>query len=251
MFEGLNRTLIECVRGAQTRRNSALADIRKTQLSEAYTNEYKQQESRRIVEEMRTAKDAGKAEGDAAITAKLEELDASERREAELRAMDTDYLKRLDMKLDTVGRLMSKAVSADGSIETKTPELSDDTLRTYFSEFADDPIAIATIHDKLGTRAISIAPTDGTGKRQEHLKKVQAVFNTIMDHTCNIGDAGVSDAQNVDSFGKQEEDAFASYCRAQDNDFALDDAEVFEGLIAAEPELKTAFESIKWRMQQA
>lgn len=248
MFEGLNRTLIECVRAAQARRSNALAEIRKIHSSKAYTNEYKDRESRRIVEEMRTATRAGKAEGVAAIAANVDKLNADERREAELRAMDTDYLKRLDMKLDTISRLVSKDVSAAGQIHINTPDLSDDTLRTYFSEFADDPIAIATIREKLGARGIKVVPADNTGKRQAHLSKAQAVFELIMNRTCNIGDTGVSDAQDVDSFGKQEEDAFIAYCRGQDNDFALDDEEVFDDAIADAPELKTALESIKWRM---
>lgn len=246
MFEGLNKTLIESVRAAQVRRKNALAEIRNIHASDAYTNEYKDRESRRIVEELHKAKDAGKAEGFSAIAAKVEELNAGERREAELRAMDTDYLKRLDMKLDTIGRLVSKNVSATGDVSVNIPDLSDDTLRTYFSEFADDPIAIATIIEKLGARGTRIAPEDKSGRAQAHLKKVQMLFDLIMNRTCNIGNTGISDAQDV--FGQQEEEAFVAYCRAQNQDFSLDDSEVFDDLISSSPELKTALESIKWRM---
>ena len=248
MFEGLNKTLSENVRGAQARRNTALEEIRRIHASEAYTNEYKDRECRRIVDELKASEDAGKAEGVSAIGAKVAELNEAERREAQLRAIDTDYLKRLDMKLDTISRLMSVDVSPSGKATIESPNLSDDTLRSYFAEFVDDPIAIAAIMEKLGARGVAIVPADNTGKRQEHLSKVQGVFSMIMDRTCNIGDAGVSEAQNVDSFGKQEEDAFVAYCRAQDPDFALPDEDVFDSAIADAPELKTALESIKWRM---
>lgn len=251
MFEGLNRTLIECVRSAQILRGGALVEIRKMHEFGAYTNEYLDSESRRIVNDLIASKDERKAAGLAAIAAKLEEISGTETREAELRAMDTDYLKRLDMKLDTVGRLVSKNVYADGSESINTPDLSDDVLRTYFAEFVDDPIARATIINKLGARGIAIAPEDHTGKKQAHIKKVKAVFETIMDRTCNIGDSGVSSAQNVESFGKAEEDAFAAYCRAQNDDFSLDDEEVFAGMIADAPEMKTAIDSIKWRISRA
>jgi hypothetical protein len=271
MFEGLNKTLTESIRGMQVVQKSVADDIKELYANKAYTDDYKNTESRKILDDARAKMERKKEEGVAAIAAKIDSLNSDERREAELRAVDTDYLKRLDMKLDTIGRIMSKSISPNGETIITSPKLSDDVLRAYFSEFEDDPIAIMTIKEKLGVHAIAIAPADNTGKRQEHLKKVQVVFEKVMNHSVKHTNTVMSEvsksvalhslydteinygefivqAANATGFEVEEENAFCLYCNKQNGDFSLNDADLFAEMITENPVLKMAIESIKWRM---
>lgn len=249
----VNKTLIESVRSAQAARDKAIVDILHTNSSEVYSNEFKAREAGRIISELRITKESLKVRGSDAIAAKVTEIDDEEKAAAALRSVDLDYLNRLTVKLDASEKLLHKSVGADGKVYMDNlTEALKNQLRTYFSEFHDDPLAIALILDRMGQYGAAVIPDDNTGKRQAHLNAVRTVFNTIMDRCCNIaGDRGVSSVQDVHLFTREEEEALCGYLRRQNNDFSLDDAELIDQISEKSQGSSAGLKSILWRLQIA
>lgn len=249
----INQTLVMAVRTIQSARTRTLTEIQRTYAREQYADDFKRAEAGRMVDELKAAAVGQKAEAAEAVAGKIAELDAEEKRLAEVRAMDSDYLNRLNLKMENMERLLHKHVTADGSVVMD--DLSSTMLnqmRTYFSEFQNDPLAVAILQERLGRQGVAVAPSDNTGKRQEHLRAVQTVFDRIIDKACNvIGAYGVSEVQDVDEVAKAEEDAFCGYCMAQNEEFSLDDKTLIESAGAKDPELKTGYEGILWRLRIA
>ncbi len=248
---GMNFT--GAIRTMQKARERTLYDIRLLYAKEQYTNEFKFSEAGRMVEDLKEKIDSQKLQIAEVVSGKLSELDADEAKLAEVRAMDLDYLTRLNLKMENMEKLLHKNVGADGKI---TLDGLDDSMtkqmKTYFSEFQNDPIAVALIQERLGGHGVVVAPEDNSKKRQKHLQAVLVVFNKIADMAGGIiGTRGVSEVQDVAALTRDEEEAFVNYCMGQNADFSQDDATLIEQLIMKKPELKTAYESILWQIQMA
>lgn len=249
----VNQAFVTAIKNMQSARARTLAEIQRTYAREQYADDFKLSEAARMVEELRATAEGQSAQAAEAVAAKIAELDGEEQRLAEVRAMDSDYLNRLNLKMENMERLLHKQVTTDGSVVMD--DLSGtmiDQMKTYFAEFRNDPIAVGIIHERLGGHGVKVAPEDNTGKRQAHLRAVQAVFNGIAKKAVAvIGAHGVSEVQDVDIVVKGEEDAFIGYCTAQNEEFSLNDDELIEAAGKKDPEMKNSYDGIAWRIHIA
>lgn len=249
----LNMEFVTAIRTIQNARERTLEEIWRIYARDVYTDEFKRSEASRLVLELKaTANDIFTKISEAA-DAQIAAVDAEETRLAELRAVDSDYLNRLNLKIENMERLLHKNAASDGKIILDDMDRDMiNRMKTYFSEFENDPVAVALIHERLGNHGVTVAPSDNTGKRQKHLRAVLYVFNGIIRKASGvIGSHGVSEVQDVDVLVKDEEDAFAGYCMAQDENFSLDDEELIEAACKNHPESRTAYEGILWKIRIA
>ena len=249
----VNQAFITAIRTMRSARTRTLTEIQRLYAKEMYADDFKLSEAARMVEELRATAEGQSAQAAEAVAAKIAELDGEEQRLAEVRAIDSDYLNRLNLKMENMERLLHKQVTTDGSVVMD--DLSDTMrgqMKTYFSEFRNDPIAVGIILERFGGHGVAIAPEDNTGKRQAHLRAVQAVFNGIVKRSSGVvGKHGLSEIQDVDTVVKGEEDAFIGYCTAQDEAFSLNDDELIEAAGKKDPEMKLGFDDILWRLHIA
>ena len=248
-----NQVFTTALRTLQSARGRTLAEIQRAYAREQYTDEFKRSEASRMIGELKAKADALSAQAAEAVAAKIEELDAEEQRLAEIRAIDSDYLNRLNLKIENAEQLLHKRIAVDGSVTMD--ELSSGMttrLKGYFAEFHDDSLAVSLIRERLGHHGVVIAPEDITGKRQEHLRAVQTVFNGIMNKGCMItGSHGLSEVQDVDVVVKGEENAFIGYCNAQNGEFSLNDNELIAAVGKRDPENKSNYDGILWKIHIA
>ena len=252
----LNMELVSAIRMIQNARERTLTEIRRVYSRDAYTDEFKHLEAVRLVEELRITAEGQLSQAAKAVAAKIADLDSEEQKLAELRAVDSDYLNRLNMKMENMERLLHKHIASDGSVSMD--DLNDmmrGQMKTYFSEFQNDPIAVGIICERLGLQGVVVAPSDNTGKRQAHLKAVFQVFWWVINKAAGLlGGHGVSEhskIQDFDAVAKGEEDAFCGYCMAQDETFSLDDTELIEGAGNKQPEMKISYDGILWKIHIA
>ena len=249
----VNQAFVTAIKNMQSARTRTLAEIQRTYAREQYADDFKLSEATRMVEELRATAEGQSAQAAEAVAAKIAELDGEEQRLAEVRAIDSDYLNRLNLKMENMEKLLHKQVTTDGSVVMD--DLSDTMrgqMKTYFSEFRNDPIAVGIILERFGGQGVQIAPEDNTGKRQAHLKAVQKVFNGIAKKAVAImGAHGFSEVQDVDIVVKGEEDAFIAYCTAQNEDFSLNDDELIEAAGEKDPEMKNSYDGILWKIHIA
>lgn len=249
----VNQTFVTAIKNMQSARARTLTEIQRTYAREQYADDFKLAEAARMVDELKATAEGQAAQAAEAVAAKIAELDSEEQRLAEVRAMDSDYLNRLTLKMDNLERLLHKNVTTDGAIVMD--DLSDTMrtqMKTYFSEFKNDPIAVGIILERFGRHGMAIVPEDNTGKRQAHLKAVQIVFMGIAKKAVGIvGSHGVSEVQDVDIVVKGEEDAFIGYCTAQNEEFSLNDDELIEAAGKKDEELKNAYDGILWKIHIA
>ena len=215
----LRTELIKAVRDGQQATNRAAYELDRVRKMYEMTDAGIATQRDKLFAAAREVADAAKARGLAAIDAKVDELDVHEQAEGARRAADTDYMQRLESKLRI----------AQGMGEIKQEDR--DRLKTLFSEFAGDPLAVAVIKNTLGEeKSFYFLPEDNTGKRQDHIKTaVKKLFERAMDEAgCNPASFSANPAARV-----AEVDAFIEYCNRQDPDFSRPDREVWQELYNA------------------
>lgn len=251
MATKFNMELVSAIRMIQSARERTLTEIRRVYSRDAYTDEFKRSEAGRLVSELKTTANDIFTKITEAAEAQIAAVDAEETRLAGIRAVDFDYLNRLNLKIENMERLLHKNAASDGKIILDDMDRDMiNRMKTYFSEFENDPVAVALIHERLGSHGVTVAPSDNTGKRQKHLRVVLYLFNGIIRKASGvIGSHGVSEVQDVDVLVKDEEDAFVGYCMAQDENFSLDDEELIEAACKSHPESRTAYEGILWKIR--
>ena len=240
MFDGVTRSFVETIRLSQARRQFVLAEVEKLyRFADSYTDTYRAREKTKLVEEANASVAGQLHELSENVAAKIAQLDEAEAKEAELRALDSEYLARLNTKLD----LMDKV------------SLTTEQLKPMLAEFENDPVAIACIKQKLGDDVsvdtlVNALPDDNTGKKQKHIKRIAEICTSIANKGIKIvgrdGLTGATEVVDVDQYTKALENAFVDYCMAQDDDFSLDDEIVLDGLIAKNPELEVAYKRLKY-----
>ena len=212
----LKNTLISCVREAQNATQEAAQKFDNLTKTYQLSQDGRTAEAKRYYQASQTAAEAAKARGLAAIQAKASEIDSQESARQQQRNGDAAYLNRLEAKL----RILSRVDLGD--VEKKD-------LREMFAEFADDPVAISAISKTCGRiQAGGIIPENNRGKRQLHL--LGTVANGFI-HACNRAGAELptwADLATGVVLGHQSEiDAFISYCEKQNDEFSLDDMDVW------------------------
>ena len=179
--------------------------------------------------EIETAMQTAMQAGHEAIRAEIERLDAVELQRAQVRATDDAYLHRLETKLQM--------------LRTIDPEKIDDNyLQVFTAEFADDPIALASIrgtiegvHPGFAAKWSLIEPQNTNGVLQKHLQVVEGYFKRSIQRAAAQVSLRDLQAGTIPSEGYC--DTFCAYAAAQDDSFSLPDGEVFDAISAQYPNL--------------
>lgn len=151
------------------------------------------------------------------IDLEITDLDAAEVRAAEHRAKDTDYMNRLQMKINMIGSVDIQRVN-------------NATLAAMLAEFKDDPFALEMIRAAIpGGRTVIIEPENSCGKKQAHLQEVKkAVIRAIRKAGAYISPA---DMESGNIPFKPEVDALTAYILAQTETFSKDDSIIWTALV--------------------
>lgn len=154
-----------------------------------------------------------KAAGLAAIEAKCAEIDAQEQAAADRRATDTGYMQRLHAKLE-----IAKGIDVTDLQGRDVMKENVTNLQILFSEFANDPLAVALIKHTLGeNKTFFFLPDNSCGELQTHLRKiVKPLFERAIEAARTSGETRAA-----------EIDAFCRYCAAQDESFSRSDMAIW------------------------
>lgn len=174
-------------------------------------------ERQRLYADVITTQEQAEARAAELIDAEIAAVDAEEQRAAERRAADTEYMHRLQMKINMIG-----------SVDIQ--KLNDATIRAMFEEFTDDPLAIEMIRAAIpGGRTVRIEPANSCGKAQAHLQEVKkAIIRAIRKAGEYISP---EDLESGNIPFKSEVDALTAYILAQTETFSKDDATTWAGLV--------------------
>lgn len=229
----LNVTLAGCIEGAQLAAENATKELIKVTKRYELTPDGIEGEKQRLYAEVKEKAEAAKEKASELIEKQIAVIDAMEARETEKRAADTDYMKRLQMKLQMVG-----------SVDLQ--EISDATLKALFEEFEGDTLAISMIRKAIpGPRALRVEPANENGKRQKHLQDVKAaIFRAIEKGSAYISPV---DLESGNIPWKSEVDALRKYIVLQSENFSVKDAEVWAKVVSAAPEYEV--DAKAWQMR--
>lgn len=228
-----NVNLAACIGEAEHATEKATQELVKVTQRYDLTPDGIEGERQRLYAVATQTAEAAKARGVELIDAKIAELDAAEVKAAERRAADTDYMKRLEMKLHMIG-----------SVDTQT--IDDATLKALFAEFANDPLAIQMIRAAVpGGRSVRIEPANVNGQKQAHLQDVKKAFLRAMDKAAAyISPADLASGRIA---WREEVEALRAYIVAQNEDFSKPDAEVWAAVIAKTPDAEVWAKA--WQMR--
>lgn len=191
------------------------ADIRKTLFSD-------------ITEEAKSIK----ADGVKAIDEVIQKIRAEEKAAPAKRASN-DYLKRLELKIDMAQNVAENAVDIE-------------TMKAYFEEFANDPMAIAALKKRLPVKYKAAIPEDNTGYREKHLKVIKVLFMRYMDRSVEVlGRANPNQSEELIELLTAEIEAFKRYILEQNDDFSRDDNCILDEIAGKRKELATAAGKLK------
>lgn len=213
-------SLVTCIRETQNAAAKATRELVSISSRYKLTPDGMAGEKQRVYGAVRETEEQARKRAADLLDARIAVLDTEEANAAAKRAADTDYLNRLHMKLQLVRGLQNQ---------------SDADLRIYFAEFANDPVAIEQIRSAIpGPRSVRIEPDNNNGKRQKH---IEAVKKAVLQA---IGRAGAYISPEDLNSGripfKEDVDALAAYIMAQNDDFSKNDFEVWESVVAKQPE---------------
>ena len=228
-----NVSLAACIETAEHATEAATKELVKITRRYDLTPDGIEGERQRLYAAAKEKADAAKASGLEMIGAKIAELDAAEVKAAERRAADTDYMNRLQMKLNMIG-----------GVDLQT--MDDTTLKALFAEFANDPLAIAMIRNAIpGGRSVRIEPANDNGKKQQHLQDFKNAFIRAMDKAS----AYISPSELASGVipWRSEVEALRAYIVAQNGDFSKNDAEVWAAVVNKTPEYK--IDAQAWQMR--
>ena len=228
-----NVSLAACIETAERATEAATKELIKVTQRYDLSPDGTEGERAKLYAEATAKAEAAKKSGLEMIETKIAELDAAEVKAAERRAADTDYMNRLQMKLQMIG-----------SVDLQTQD--DATLRSIFAEFANDPFAIALIRNAIpGGRSVRIEPANENGKKQKHLQDFKAAFIRAMDKASAY--ISPSELESGVIPWRSEVEALRAYIVAQNEDFSKNDAEVWAAVIAKMPEFRVDAQA--WQMR--
>lgn len=173
-----------------------------------------------------------KAEGVKALDEAIQTVRAEEKAAPAKRA-DSDYLKRLELKIDMAQNVADNAVDIE-------------TMKAYFEEFANDPMAIAALNKRLPLKYKAAIPEDNTGYREKHLKVIKVLFKRYMDRSVEVlGRANPNQSEELIELLAAEIEVFKQYILVQNEDFSLDDNYILDEIAGKGKALATAAGKLK------
>lgn len=212
----LKTALINRLREAEAAARKAVEKYNATIKRYGLSQEGRSAEQRAIYNETALLCEAAREKGLADIDEKIAELNRREQEAALSRSLDTDYLQRLNEKINLLQSMNLK-------------ETDPETLRNLLAEYENDPVAAAVLTpifpEALG--ASNFLPKDNTGKRQDHLEKiVKPGFVDAINRACLSSPEDLA-TRAIYNAGSALE-GFIQYVQHQNEDFSRDDMEVWK-----------------------
>ena len=239
-----NISLARCIEQAVNTAGTLTYNFNRTYRMDGYTDEYKHQKRLEMEQSMAATVAELKEHGLAIIDKIIEETNAAERKEAERRAKDTEYNRRLHDKIETVKGLAAK------------PEVSPDeinALQISLSEFENDTLSIALIEGAVAgvpgaARFRKAIPANHNGEHQAGMEKFKKLFSRAMSDTVATvkSGSGMDTSANMD-YAQDLANAFKAYCVFQSADMSGDPAAVWAAVMQNYPDMTAA--SKDWMMR--
>ena len=239
-----NIALASCIEQAIDTAGTLTHDFNRINQMDGYTDEYKHQK-RLEMEQRMSAKVAELTEQGLAIIDKIiEDTNAAERKEAERRAKDTEYTRRLNDKIEIVKGLAAKP-------EVSPEEIN--ALQINLAEFENDTLSIALIQGAVSgvpgaARFGKAIPADHNGEHQAAMEKFKKLFSRAMSKTeASVKSGSTMDTSANMNYALDLANAFKAYCVYQTPDMSGDPAKVWNAVIQKYPNEATA--SKDWMMR--
>ena len=195
----LKNELVNAVREAQAAQDKAAAELARISKMYKMTDEGIVEHRERLYSAAREVANTAKRKGLEAIERACLEMDAQDKEESARRSADVAYLQRLEQKIrlaQTIGKIDRQSNNGYATQDRDT-----ESLKSLFSEFAGDPLAVAAIRQAIGPdKSFFYLPEESSGPRPDSDTRVNEI------------------------------DAFVSYCTAQDDAFSCDDMAVWQGM---------------------
>ena len=232
-----NISLANCIEQAINTAGTLAYSYNRTYRMDGYTDEYKHQK-RLEMEQSMAAKVAELTEQGLAIIDKIiVDTNTAERKEAERRAKDTEYSRRLHDKIEIVKGLAAKP-------EVSPEEIN--ALQISLSEFENDTLSIGLIQGMVSgvpgaARFGKAIPANHNGEHQANMEKLKKLFSRAMnDAESSIkGMSGLDPSANTD-YAQELANAFKAYCVFQSANMSSDPATVWAAVIRNYPDITSA-----------
>lgn len=237
-----NLALANCIEQAINTAGTLAYSYNRTYRMDGYTDEYKHQK-RLEMEQSMAAKVAELTEQGLAIIDKIiVDTNTAERKEAERRAKDTEYNRRLHDKIEIVKGLAAKP-------EVSPEEIN--ALQISLSEFENDTLSIGLIQGMVSgvpgaARFGKAIPANHNGEHQANMEKLKKLFSSAMSDA----EASLKVLTSIvtsDSYVLDKANAFKAYCVFQAPNMSSNPATVWAAVIRKYPELEMA--SKHWMMR--
>ena len=239
-----NISIANCIEQAVKTADELKYNFDRINRMDGYTDEYKHQK-RLEMEQSMAAKVAELTEqGLGIIDRIIADTNAVERKEAERRAKDTEYNRRLHDKIGIVKGLAAKT-------EVSPEEIN--ALQISLSEFENDTLSIALIEGAISgipgaDRFMTAIPANHNGEHQANMEKLKKLFSRAMSDTEKSVKSGSSmdTSENMD-YAQDLANAFKAYCVFQTPNMSRDPAAVWAAVIQNYPDCEMA--SKHWMMR--
>ena len=239
-----NISLAKCIEQAENTAGTLKYNFNRIYRMDGYTDEYKNQKRLEMEQSMSATVEELKEKGLAIIDGIIAETNTAERKEAERRAKDTEYNRRLHDKIETVRWLAAKP-------EVSPEEIN--ALQVSLSEFENDTLSIALIDAAVAgipgaARFRTAIPANHNGEHQANMEKLKKLFSRAMnDAESSIkGMSGLDTSANMD-YAQELANAFKAYCVFQSANMSSDPAIVWAAVIRKYPDITSA--SNQWMMR--
>ncbi len=239
-----NLALANCIEQAINTAGTLTYSYNRTYQMDGYTDEYKRQKRLEMEQSMAAKVAALREQGLAIIDKIIEETNTAERKEAERRAKDTEYTRRLNDKIEILKGLAAKP-------EVSPEEIN--ALRISLSEFENDTLSIGLIMGAVtgipgAARFGKSVPANHNGEHQANMEKLKKLFSRAMSDTeATIkSETSTNTGVNMD-YAQELANAFKAYCVFQSANMSSDPGIVWAAVIRNYPDLTSA--SKHWMMR--
>ena len=237
-----NVSLAQCIEQALITANTLATNYNRIYKMDGYTDEYKHQKRQEMEQTMAATVEVLNTKGLAIIDKIIEEANAAERKEAERRAKDTEYSRRLHDKIEVIKGLAAKP-------EVSPEEIN--ALQISLSEFENDTLSIGLIQGMVSgvpgaARFRKAIPANHNGEHQASMEKFKKLFSRAMSDT----EASLKELTGIetsDNYALDMATAFQVYCIFQAPNMTSDPAAVWADVIRKSPELEMV--SKHWMMR--
>lgn len=245
-----NEVLADCIKQGLIAANSTATDYEHIYKMDGYTSEHKNKVRLEKEQKLKAAVQNQTDRGIKAIDRLISSANSQELKKAQARAKDTDYIRRLNEKMEIFRILASKPEVSQEEIEA---------LRISLSEFENDSLSIATIRAVVnGTpganRLRKALPEDHTGEHQANMEKLKKLFSMAMSEinaywkarTALVGGTiqEKDAAKKHDDYALESVQAFQAYCTFQEEDMSVPPEKVWLHILDKAPDARP--EIIVW-----